>query len=303
MNEMNADLNYKKIRIQLSPHVEKSLFKRNTLLGLLIGLILISYWPIFYMGAKGTIPLIPSAFILGIIAGFLSLASHDLLHGSVFKSRFLYQPLTLGISFLTLVSPDFWKFWHDFHHKAVDRWTSSAMPYEMGYETNGYPAMRKLIGPLELFFYKAMHLTRAQIKFIFDSKYKSRNHTQLKIQTAWQLILIFIVKIALFWILPLKQWFFLEVGALLIQNFISNTFLLSQHASSLKKENAIQTFSLKLPRLLDICSLRVSHHIEHHIFPNLPSRQLPEVKKLLKEHYPDFECVEYEAVEAFKKVY
>lgn len=300
---MNSDLNYKKIREQLSPYMEKSLFKRNPALGFLAGAVFLLYWVIFYLGLNGSIPLIVAALVLGAMAEFLSMANHDILHGSVFKSRSVYLPLTVGISTLTLISPDFWRYWHDFHHKSVDRWTASQMPYEMGYETNGYPAMRKMLGPFELFIYKVLHLTRTQIKFIFDRRYKSASNTLLKFQTTWQLVIIFGVKIALFITLPLKQWLFLELGALLVQNFISNIFLVTQHAVKLKKDNTVQTFSLKLPVWIDIYSLYLGHHVEHHLFPNLPSHHLPKVKKIMKERCPEFECVEYGVGEALRKIY
>ena len=300
---MNAELNYKKIREELSMQMEKSLFKRNPMLGFLAWGMFLFYWLIFYWGMNGVLPLFVAAIILGIIAEFLSMANHDILHGSVFKSRSVYLPLTVCISTLTLISPDFWRYWHDFHHKSVDRWTSSQRPYEMGYETNGYPALRKLIGPFELFFYKVLHLTKTQVKFIFDQRYKSKNNIQLKIRTTWQLIIIFGLKIFLFWMLPLKQWFFLELVALLVQNLISNVFLVTQHAVKLKKDDTVQTFSQKLPKWLNIYSLYLGHHVEHHLFPNLPSHHLPEVKKLMKQYYPEFECVEYDVMEALKKIY
>ncbi len=300
---MTTELNYKKIRDQLSPELEKSFFNRNPLLGYFTWLVFISYWVIYYFAMNETIPLLLAAIVLGIIAEFLSMANHDILHGSVFKTRWVYLPLTVCISTLTLISPDFWRFWHDFHHKSVDRWTSAQKPYEMGYETNGYPALRKLIGPLELLFYKVIHLTKTQIKFIFDRRYKSEKNIQLKIQTAWQFTIIFSVKIILFWILPFKQWLFLELGALFVQNLISNVFLVTQHAVNLKKNDTVQTFSLRFPKWFNIYSLYLGHHVEHHLFPNLPSHKLPEIRKLMKIHYPQFECVEYDVVDALKKIY
>lgn len=299
----SADLTYKKIRQDLTPLLEKSLFKRNSLLGLIAWMVVFIYAAIFYLGFNDSLNLLAAAVLLGILSEFLSMANHDILHGSVFKSRLFYLPLTVCISTVTLISPDFWKYWHDFHHQSVDRWSVDHNPYEMGYETNGYPALRKAIGAFELFFYKTFHLTKTQFKFIFDSRYKSKKHKELKIQTSWQMVIILAVKISLFILLPLKQWLFLELIPLLIQNFISNIFLVTQHAVKLKKERAIQTFSLKLPKILNIYSLYLGHHVEHHLFPTLPSHHLPKVKKLMAKNYPDFECVEYEVYDALKKIY
>lgn len=47
------------------------------------------------------------------------------------------------------------------------------------------------------------------------------------------------------------------------------------------------TVSVKVPWLFDVLHLNFSHHVEHHIFPNIRSEYYPKVRELLLSAYPD----------------
>ena len=47
------------------------------------------------------------------------------------------------------------------------------------------------------------------------------------------------------------------------------------------------SISLKVPKLLDILHFNLSYHAEHHIFPALNSDYYPQVRELLRQHFPE----------------
>ena len=234
---------------------------------------------------------------------FLSMASHDILHGSVFKSKNLSLLTVIPFSILTLISPSYWKYWHNFHHASVDRWRAGYQPYEMGFETDGYPKLRKLLGPFELFIFKVFHLTNTQIKFVFGSGYKSKNQIELKRATVLQLIIIITTKILFFYYLPLKFWLFLELLPLLIQNFLSSIFLVTQHSSLLETPSATNTFTVTMPKPLELYSLHLGYHIEHHLIPNISSHKLPMIRDILLDKYQGIPQSRYTLWQALKTIY
>lgn len=295
--------NYRELRQVIVQKLPADFFKRNRALGVLTFIVILLYWGLFYTGILFPVLAIPIALCLGVIAQFLSMASHDILHGSVFKSKNFSIIFCLPISVITLISPSFWKFWHNFHHSSVDRWTTDERPYEMGYETFGYPKIRKIFGFYELFFFKAFHLNYTQIKFLLDRRYKSKEHRSLQVATFFQYLFIVSCKIFLFWMLPFKMWLMLELLPLLIQNFISSVFLVTQHSNKLEQKTTIRTFSVKLPRWLEVYSLNIGYHIEHHLFPNLPSKHLPQIQKILLEEHTHFPQERFLMTEALKTIY
>ncbi len=300
---MSTIKNYKELRAALSPKLDYNLFKKNRMLGLIAFFAFLLYWLLFAIGYHYPITIIVIAIILGCISEFLSMVCHDVLHGSVFKSKNFSVLFCIPISLLTMISPSFWKFWHNFHHSSVDRWTTSARPYEMGYETFGYPKIRKYAGFLELFFFKAFHLNYTQMKFLLDKRYKSSAHLAVKKATLIQYTLIIAFKIYLFWALPFVIWLGLELVPLLIQNFLSSIFLVTQHSYKLEKGETIRTFSVGMPRWIEIFTLNNGYHVEHHLLPNLPSKHLPTLRKILENDFQQFPQDKFSMMEALKIIY
>lgn len=295
--------NYKELRHTLSRKLPAEFHRRDPLLGFITAGVFGLYCYFFWFAFNHQQWLIPVAVVLGFMAEFLSMANHDILHGSVFKSRLLSVLFCIPNSCVTLIAPSFWKFWHNFHHQSVDRWTTSERPYEMGFETVGYPLLRKWLGPFELFIYKAIHLNKTQIRFLLDDRYTSKNHHDLKKATFIQYAIILAVKITLFVYLPFKIWVWLELIPLLIQNFISSAFLVTQHSQHLDNGKTIRTFSVKLPRWLEYYSLHLGYHVEHHLFPNLPSKYLPRIREILQKEYKDFPQDVFDMGDALKTIY
>ncbi|MEO8627400.1 MAG: fatty acid desaturase [Betaproteobacteria bacterium] len=65
----------------------------------------------------------------------------------------------------------------------------------------------------------------------------------------------------------------------------------------------VTTISLRVPRVFDWLHQHISHHTEHHLFPNMSSTHYPLVRAILQERYPDrFQCITYrEAVRRLRE--
>ena len=298
----NSYKNYIDLRAKIQDKLDPKLFKRDPIVGIITVGMFVLYWGLFALGVKYPLMILPIGILLGFIAEFLSMANHDILHGSVFKNKTFSLLFCIPNSCITLISPSFWKFWHNLHHQSVDRWTAEKRPYEMGYETYGYPTLRKLVGPFELFFYKIIHLTRTQFKFITDKRYTSERHLSLKKAVTIQFMIIVAFKIFLFVKLPFVFWLGLELLPILIQGFLSSIFLVTQHSHKLEMKGSIPTYSVFMGKWIDLWFLNVGYHVEHHLFPHLPSRHLPLIRQeLLQREYSPVPG--YSMTEALKKIY
>lgn len=295
--------NYRQLRRELLTQLDSSLFAKDRSVAGMAVFAYAVYWTLFWAGVTkpAALPLICVA--LGVIGEFLSIANHDVLHGSVLDSKRGAIFFCLPISFINNISPNFWKYWHNFHHDSIDRWTKMKRPYEMGFESTGYPRLRALLGPFELFFYKTLHMTSTQFRFIFNRRLKNRTHLNLKRIVALEVLLILIVKLSIFLALPFRSWLWLELGPLLIQNILSSIFVVTQHAESLDKKDATRTFSVLTPTWISHISLNLGFHNEHHLFPNLPSRNLPLVRDMVEARHPDFKMPTYRLFDALRRIY
>ena len=68
------------------------------------------------------------------------------------------------------------------------------------------------------------------------------------------------------------------------------SFILTNHSlSPLTDINdpLLNSLSVTCPRLVECLSLGFGYHVEHHLFPAMSARHAPEVRALLRAHYPE----------------
>jgi fatty acid desaturase len=77
------------------------------------------------------------------------------------------------------------------------------------------------------------------------------------------------------------------VGASGAGLYIATNHLLSGLSDEAARDPLASSLSLTVPRWLDFVHLNFSHHTEHHVYPGASYRVLPEVRKALREQFPE----------------
>jgi fatty acid desaturase len=74
-----------------------------------------------------------------------------------------------------------------------------------------------------------------------------------------------------------------------VASLIGGGYTFSQHSLHPlgEHDDPFATTSLKVPALVDRLHLYIAQHTSHHLFDNVNPDYLPQVTKLLREHYPD----------------
>lgn len=260
---------------------------------ILLGVNLRSIWALFIL-----------SIIIGVVSEVLSMLSHEILHGNMTESKSLALLVSLPISFINLISPHYWMYWHNYHHRCVDFWTPRHRPFELGFESDGYPKLRGKMKYFELFFYKTFHILRVQSQFLSLKKFNIARFKKLKRQTALDCAFILFYNLALAYFMGPRHWLLLVVAALAVQNFFASLFLVTQHSKKLDPLDSInyRVFSVTICPIIDKLFVNSGKHFEHHLFPNLSFRKLSIVSNAIELKYPQL-TFNSNAIVALKTIY
>lgn len=229
---------------------------------------------------------VPYWFVLlpvqGILIVFLFTALHESIHETAFKSSFLNTAVSSISSFLILIPPAWFRFFHFAHHRhthdpARDPELQTAKPSTLiGYvkHVSGLPlwfaAIRTLVS----------NATGRSADDFVPEKAKARITFEARMMLA---IYVLIAAASVYWESSLVIWTWI-VPALLGQPFL-RLFLLAEHTNCPHVENMFEntrtTFTTRLVRLV---SWNMPFHAEHHALPTVPFHKLPDLHEAVHEH-------------------
>jgi fatty acid desaturase len=265
------------------------------------------------------------ALVMAHSIGTLGCIVHDLSHNSIVTWRPLKYLLELYIWSLVLGSA---YAWHRVHNQAHHRMPNSLRDPHRRYSkgeanraTRLYDRlfMRSRMSPwlnftlLGFFTDVTRNLTAALLykgghkpsitayKPHYTGKERLRIHAELALGVA--------VHIAVFqaagatWVHYFWAGLVPFVGGSMVMNAYAATNHLSCPLMDEPVDPLLTAVSLRVPRLFDWLHQHISHHTEHHLFPNMSSVHYPLVRAILEERYPDrFQCVTYrEAVRRLRE--
>jgi fatty acid desaturase len=287
LNQYSSELVFRKYPLQL-------------LFGLLwIALIL----TVIYCNLHFEIPLflkILSSLVLGMAFTALSFFNHELLHGSIVKEGVLLRFLAYPGFFILAVSPELWLTWHNYvHHFHTNEVGGSDPDLASEWErlkkkkiglviTRILPGSGHWLSYLMMpFLFGLQSLNVMWIRSLERPElYKAVRRPlviaeTLMYLTAWGCII---------YLMPFWSLFYL----LIIPGFIVNIVVINyvglpHHLRPLVRENLpfFTTYSLKAPKIIDLLTFNFSHHVEHHIFPEMSHSQFPAMRKHLRKQFPE----------------
>ncbi|HEX6923635.1 MAG TPA: acyl-CoA desaturase [Bacillales bacterium] len=233
--------------------------------------------------------------VLGASFAGMGFLGHEILHGAVVRKRWL-RDLLGALAFWPLsTGPRLWRMWHNSnHHKHTQ---------DEEHDPDSWPSMKRFAkSPFLRWVYRLPFPVRAFLSFcslagtfsvhsismfgqyIREFKPEERKKVWLQLIAPW------VIWIGLLFVMGPVKWFFAFLLPLLIANFIVMCYISTNHRlNPLVPVNdpLANSLSVTVPRWVDFIHFNFSYHTEHHLFPGMSARYYPQVKKLIKEKWPE----------------
>lgn len=253
---------------------------------------------------------LPLALVMGNSVIALLFSTHNLLHSSAIKNRFLRQ--AIGLLGLTMLwtPPTLWKIVHNReHHNKTNSLLDPDRNYLSEQPKNWGKWIQNLFVPsvevhslwlmIGMGHAWGVHTFRNLTSvLLFNSglteyppsafKVSPKERRAITIEFFIILgihlsILIYLgfhpAKLILSYFLPI--W----IGYSGVMFYIYTNHMLCRMTSI--NDPLINSVSIRVPQILDLLHLNFSYHTEHHIFPGINSDYYPVVQALLRTQYPD----------------
>ncbi len=245
-------------------------------------------------------PLIPVAsLVIGVAFSGLTFLGHETLHGGVVKHR-LAKRIVGWIGFAPFfVSPRLWCVWHNREHHAHTNQPGldpDMYPKLETYEqsrlirliTDGFSlGARRWTGVLSLLF--GFTVQSAQILFAVQrwGWMTKRDHRIAMVESG----LAVAMWLGLAFVVGPLTFLFVFVLPALVANVMVMAFILTNHGLSPltpdQNDPLINSLSVTLPRPLEWMTLGFGYHVEHHLFPSMSTRHAPQLRALIRQHWPE----------------
>ena len=244
----------------------------------------------------------PMKLLLSVVIGHCwatgGLLAHELLHGSIVRSKKWQHVFGFFTLFTFLISPTFWRFWHNnLHHSHTQRVIQDPDAYP-SYRIFKHSRFSQWMFPVTpgsgtwrsyfyFFYWFSVNTFLAQFYFRFRNRiFEKIDHKKVNIELA----LIYGTFISMMaWAGP-SQWLWVLVIPWVMQNYVVFSYISTNHnLSPLTKTNDPLENSLTVTNhpILEWLHLNFGYHVEHHLFPTMNPKRIKAIHHLLREKYPD----------------
>jgi len=239
------------------------------------------------------------SFALGNLYVTLMFYGHEVGHGSILRARWCRVAFQYFTLLIYLVSPHLWSYWHNRTHHAHTnipaRDPDCFPPVELEEDREGvFVWLARRINPgsghwLSFFNLFVAFFLQGQLVLWRDSR-------------AWRLqgfkrqrAMADTLGMVIFWILlafslGFRSAMLVIVLPMLIANFGLMAYVHTNHTLRPLGDSLTildNSMSVRTVRFLDFLHLHFSHHVEHHLFPNLSHQYYPQVRELLVRYVPE----------------
>lgn len=242
------------------------------------------------------------SLLLSLVIGHaftgMAFVGHELLHGSIVRSRKLAHAIGWVCLLPFTLSPRLWKAWHNrMHHGNTmiagvdpDAYPTLDAFHHEGWRTRAMERFSVARGHLLGLLCFPLGFTGQSTQLLFTSRsrgYLSRGQHLLALAES---LLGAAVWGALAYFCGGRVFLFGYVLPLLVANTVAMAYILTNHnLNPLTSVNdpLLNSLTVTVPRAFDLMHSRFGLHVEHHLFPAVSSDHLVEVRRLLLERWPE----------------
>jgi fatty acid desaturase len=242
---------------------------------------------------------LPLSFVLGNLYGSMMFFGHELAHGGMIRKRWPQELLLYPCCAIFCLSPHLWRVWHHASHHAFtnrpDKDSDNFGSLETFLNSNSLaralirfaPGSRSL---LSCFFWISWFTLHAQFVLWYSSRHLPGYAGLRRLRAALDSFLM-----AAFWLLLSVEigwevslfaiWIPMLIANLVVLAYVATNHMvrpLSDWSDTLRTTMGVTTIGWG-----DRLHFHFSHHVEHHLFPAMPSRYYPMVRQFLMRHYGD----------------
>jgi fatty acid desaturase len=234
--------------------------------------------------------------VLGNVYVTLFSGAHEGLHGTIFRRRWAQDLLGFAGCAIFCVSPTLWRIWHNrMHHHHTN--VSGTDPDIAG-TIERFRQMpwarflyRLILGsrhPLSLFYFPTrLTLHHQVVLWLVSPRNPEAYHGLDRRRAIAESLAAAGFWLALAVVLGPRGAIFGIALPMAFANAGMISYITTQHQlRPLTAENdpLANTMGVRTARWIDVMHLNLSHHIEHHLFPEMNGRSLPLVRAVLERH-------------------
>lgn len=240
---------------------------------------------------------LPLGLIAGVVLAAQAFLAHEALHGALGGPQWM----RLSAGWLgfgpELIPPSFWLRWHNVAHHGNTNMGDSD-PDNFGtlrrYERRpGLARFTKLApgsGTWYSYFFLLYSFTfHALVVLFMQTPHRREFKGAPRKRWMAQVALCTVPWIGLGWLSGWMAIFSVAVPFMTI-NAIGQSFILTNHflrGMSETNDPLTDSMSVRSWAITDFVFYRFSHHVEHHLFPKMPSTSAPAVRGWIQENVPD----------------
>ncbi|WP_147124353.1 fatty acid desaturase [Shimia ponticola] len=268
----------------LTPEELRNLNQRSDLRGGLqmashLGAIALAAWA--HAAAMGTLWVLLTGFVLGVLINFLYAAQHELSHATVFATRKLNEWFGRAIGFVMIFPRDFDQIMHFAHHSHTQDWERDGELVREPYTLQTYLFW---LSGITYWRNRVFGVVRRARGIIVEPYIRKEEEQKVVKESRLHLIgygLIAIISIAFgtwaaltFWLIPMV----LTKPIHQLQNTIEHL--------GLSHENDIleNTRSTRTNAVIRWLCWQMPYHTAHHAFPSVPFWKLRDLNTKLEDH-------------------
>ena len=231
---------------------------------------------IAYFSNQSGVVLVIAIILMGIALNSLPILIHEGLHGLLAKNEHLNH----FISFLTglpiLISSTAYQTTHNNHHYELGRKPDFGT-YKQHFKNNMFVWVAYM---LQLTIGSILYILFIPFIAFPTASNKSRYFIILESTLIWILFVCMLIFVPVKMILI--YWFF----PLLILNILTNLRGIASHALGDVENIYLSSRTIFCSKIMSIIFLNENYHLEHHLFPRIPSYNLPKTHKLIWDRLP-----------------